>query len=110
MLALAITPIQLLRKRGDRLHRRFGSIWAVVLFGTAVITFGIRDINDGHFSFIHLFSVLTIVMVPLLVWAAHSQKIVQHRSTVRGLTTGALLAAGYFTFLPQRRLGGWLFG
>jgi uncharacterized membrane protein len=109
MLPLAITPVQLLRRRGDGAHRLLGWIWAVSLFATALISFGIRDINDGGLSFIHVFSVITIVTVPMLVFAARHHRIARHRSAVRGLVTGALLAAGYFTMLPSRMLGGWLF-
>jgi uncharacterized membrane protein len=109
MLPLAITPVQLLRRRGDGAHRMLGWIWAVSLFATALISFAIRDINNGGLSFIHIFSVITIVTVPMLVFAARHHRIARHRSAVRGLVTGALLAAGYFTLLPSRMLGGWLY-
>ena len=110
MLPVAITPIQLLRRRGDPLHRALGWIWSVSLFATAVVTFGIRDINQGALSWIHIFSVVTLVSVPLLVAAARFHNIGRHRGIVRGLTTGALLTAGFFTLLPDRMLGRWLFG
>ena len=108
MLPLAITPVQLLRRRGDGVHRMLGWIWALSLFGTALISFGIRDVNDGDFSFIHIFSIITILTVPMLVFAARHHRIARHRRAVRGLVTGALLAAGYFTLIPSRILGGWL--
>jgi uncharacterized membrane protein len=108
MLPLAITPVQLLRRRGDGAHRILGWIWALSLFATALISFGIRDINDGGFSFIHIFSTVTIVTVPMLVFAARHHRIARHRGAVRGLVTGALLTAGYFTLIPSRVLGGWL--
>jgi uncharacterized membrane protein len=110
MLPLAITPILLLRRRGDLWHRRLGWVWAVFLFGTAMISFAIREINDGSFSFIHILSVVTAVNVPLLVFAARHHQIARHRGAVRGLVTGALLTAGYFTLIPGRTLGGWLWG
>ncbi len=108
MTPLAITPMQLLRRRGDGPHRALGWIWAVSLFATALISFGIRGINNGGLSFIHFFSVVTIVTVPLLVFAARHHRIARHRGAVRGLVTGALLTAGYFTLMPNRILGGWL--
>jgi uncharacterized membrane protein len=108
MLPLAITPVQLLRRRGDGAHRILGWIWALSLFATALISFGIRDINDGGFSFIHIFSIVTIVTMPMLVLAARHHRIARHRGAVRGLVTGALLTAGYFTLIPSRTLGGWL--
>jgi uncharacterized membrane protein len=108
MLPLAITPVQLLRRRGDGVHRMLGWIWAISLFGTSLISFGIRDVNDGGFSFIHIFSIITILTVPMLVFAARHHRIARHRRAVRGLVTGALLTAGYFTLIPNRILGGWL--
>jgi uncharacterized membrane protein len=110
MTPLAITPVQLLRRRGDRVHRALGWLWAVSLFGTALVSFGIRGINDGGLSFIHIFSLVTIITVPLLVFAARHHRIARHRGAVRGLVTGALLTAGYFTLIPNRILGGWLWG
>lgn len=108
MVPLAITPVQLLRRRGDLLHRIAGWIWALSLFSTAIVSFTIRDLNDGRPSFIHLFSLVTVVTVPGLVLAARHHRIARHRNAVRWLVTGALLTAGYFTLLPSRILGGWL--
>lgn len=108
MTALALTPVQLLRLRGDTAHRMIGRVWAASLFAAALLSFGIRDINEGGFSFIHILSVVTLVAVPLLVLAARHHRIAPHRSAVRGLVTGALLTAGYFTLIPGRMLGDWL--
>ena len=96
------------RRRGDGVHRTLGWVWALSLFGTALISFGIRDVNDGGFSFIHIFSIITILTVPMLVFAARHHRVARHRRAVRGLVTGALLTAGYFTLIPNRMLGGWL--
>jgi uncharacterized membrane protein len=108
--ALALTPVMLLRKRGDRFHRQLGWLWASSLFLTALISFDIRITNAGNFSLIHLLSVLTIVQVPVIIWAARNHNIAMHRSAVRGTVTGALLIAGFFTFPFNRLLGQWLFG
>lgn len=109
-LALAIAPIQLLRPKGDRVHRMLGRVWAVLLLVTALISFDIRVLNDGKLSPIHILSVVTIVCVPTMVWAARTRRIRVHQGFARGITIGALLVAGYFTLLPSRDLGGWLFG
>ena len=110
LVALALTPLMLLRKRGDRPHRVLGWIWAVALFLTAAISFGVREINPGGFSLIHLLSVLTIVQVPLIVRYARRHDWKRHRAAVRGMVTGALLVAGFFTFPFGRLMGTWLFG
>lgn len=108
--ALALTPVMLLRKRGDLLHRRLGTVWVAAMLLTALISFGVRDINRGGFSVIHLLSAWTLIQVPRLWWAARHHNIRAHRSGVRGMVTGALLIAGFFTFPFNRLLGHFLFG
>ena len=108
--ALALTPVLLLRRRGDRLHRRLGWIWAAALAGTALISFGIREIQDGGLSLIHILSAWTLLQVPLIVVHARAHRHDKHRSAVRAMVTGALLIAGFFTFPFGRLLGNWLLG
>lgn len=107
--ALALTPFILLRRRGDRLHRRLGWAWATAMFATGLVTLGIHGVNGG-FSFIHLFSVMTLVGVPGLILTARSHKPERHRGIVRGLVIGGLVIAGLMTFPGERLLGNWLFG
>lgn len=110
VIALVLTPVMLLRRRGDRLHRRLGWIWATALAATAAATFGIRGINQGSMSLIHILSAWTLIQVPLIVWAARTHNIARHRFAVRAMVTGALIIAGVFTFPFDRLMGQWLFG
>jgi uncharacterized membrane protein len=110
LVALTLTPVMLLRRRGDRVHRILGWVWAVALIITAADTFLIQTLNPGSLSYIHLLSAWTLLQVPLLVFAARTHNVRRHRSAVRGMTTGALLIAGVFTLLPGRLLPHWLFG
>lgn len=108
--ALALTPVMLLRRRGDRRHRTLGMVWVVAMLATAVSSFFVRLSNPGGFSFIHLLSIWTLIQVPIIWWSARHQDVVRHRGAVRGMVTGALLIAGFFTFPFDRMLGQWLFG
>lgn len=110
IVALALTPVMLLGRRGDRRHRRLGTIWVVAMVLTAALSFGIRQTNHGGFSLIHLLSAFTLVQVPLLWHAARTHRVDRHRRGVRAMVTGALLIAGVFTFPFGRMLGHWLFG
>lgn len=110
IVALALTPIMLLRRRGDRPHRLLGTIWVIAMILTALDSFLIRGINRGGFSFIHILSVWVLIQVPVIWWSAKTHSIDRHRSTVRGMVTGALLIAGFFTFPFNRMLGQFLFG
>ncbi|KIU26364.1 membrane protein [Sphingomonas melonis] len=109
LVALGLTPVILLSPRGDRRHRILGRIWAAAMLLTALLSFGIREANGG-FSFIHILSAWVVIQVPLLWYAAHAHKVALHRGSVRGMVTGALLIAGFFTFPFGRLLGRWLFG
>ena len=108
--ALALTPVMLLRPRGDALHRQLGWVWAAAMFGTAFVSLFVRVIRPGHFSVIHLLSLWTMLMVPVIVLRARRHDWQRHRSAVRGMVTGALLIAGFFTFPFGRMLGTWLLG
>jgi uncharacterized membrane protein len=108
--ATVLTPVMLLRRRGDRLHRRLGWLWVTAMAVTAILTFGIRGINRGSLSLIHILSAWTLIQVPLIVWAARAHNLRRHRNAVRGMVAGALLIAGIFTFPFDRLLGRWLFG
>jgi uncharacterized membrane protein len=110
MAALALTPVMLLRRRGDPLHRALGRAWAASMVLTASLSFNLREINDGQFSIIHLLAVWTLIQAPLIWWSAHTHRVATHRRAVRGMVTGALLIAGFFTFPFNRLLGHWLFG
>ncbi len=109
-IALVLTPVMLLRKRGDKWHRQLGWIWVSALLVTAIVSFDIRLINRGSFSIIHLLSAWTLFQCILIFWSARTHNVVRHRGAVRGMVFGALLIAGFFTFPFNRLLGQWLFG
>ena len=64
----------------------------------------------GHFGFIHLFSVLVLVSVPLAVYNIRRGNVAGHRNNMVGVYIGGILIAGTFAFMPGRMLHGWLFG
>ena len=110
VIALGLTPVMLLRRRGDARHRLLGWIWSGSMALTAALSLGIKLINHGSFSVIHVLSVWTLIQVPLIVLTARRHNVKRHRRAVRGMVTGALLIAGFFTFPFGRLLGSWLLG
>lgn len=109
MVALALTPVILLGRRGDRRHRMLGRIWVGAMIATAAISLFVHVSGPGRFSPIHVISVWTLLQVPLIWWTARTHRVVRHRRAVRGMVIGALLIAGFFTFPFDRLLGHWLF-
>jgi uncharacterized membrane protein len=107
--AVALTPVMLLRPRGTRAHRQLGWVWVVAMFSTAFLSLFVRNANHGGFSIIHILSVWTLIQVPIIVWSARTHNVKRHRRSVRAMVTGALLIAGFFTFPFNRLLGQWLF-
>ncbi len=110
LLATGLTPVILLRRRGDRRHRLLGRLWVVAMILSAAMTLGIRVIRPGHWSWIHLLSLYVLASAPLIWWSARTHRLDLHRGTVRGMVTGALVIAGFFTFPFGRMMGRWLFG
>jgi len=110
LISLILTPWMLLQPRGTKTHRLLGKIWVLAMVATAALSLLVKTINPGHFSVIHLLSIFVLVMAPRVWLTARAHQVARHRATVRGLVTGALLIAGFFTLPPFRLLGGWLFG
>ena len=105
--ALPLGAYVLLRRKGGSAHRLLGRLWAALMVITAVSTFWLQE--GGRLSFIHLFSVLTLVSVPLAVFWIRRGNVERHRRAMTNTYIG-LVVAGLFAFAPGRLLGGWLFG
>ena len=117
LLATLMTPVMLLRRKGDRDHRRLGYVWVAAMALTAAtsLCFNTRvpsglGVFTGDFSFIHILSVWVLIQVPVIVIRARAHDRMRHERAVRGMVLGALLVAGFFTFPFNRMLGAWLLG
>lgn len=89
-------------RKGDFAHRRLGLVWMGAMYWTALSSFGIRELRPGHFSFIHLLSIWTIVSLSVALWAALTRRHKAHRGWVVGTYAG-LVAAGIAAMaFPQR--------
>ena len=106
--AVPLGAVVLWRPKGGALHMLLGRIWAVLMVVTAISTFWLQGLRGG-LSFIHLFSVLTLVSIPLAVWNARRGNIRAHMNAMRGVYVG-LIAAGLLAAMPGRFLGDLVFG
>lgn len=105
LLALPLGVSQLLLPKGTFRHRTIGYIWIALMVFTAIVSFAIHTIMPGGLSPIHIFSVVTLIFAPLIVYFARTGQVERHRSAVLGVMVGGLAIAGLFTFLPGRALG-----
>lgn len=111
--AFAIGAFQLLRRKGTPIHKFLGKIYMILMLATALITLlmpaevGPRFL--GHFGFIHAFSLLALLNVPVAYAAVRLGNIRAHRAAMIWLYVGGILIAGAFAFSPGRMLHAWLF-
>jgi uncharacterized membrane protein len=101
--ALALGSYVFLTPKGTVAHRLAGRVWAVLMLITAISTWWIR--SSGSFSWIHILSVITVVVLAAAIRFAIQGNIARHQRLMKGLFNGGLVIAGVFTLLPQRLLG-----
>ncbi|MBA4094690.1 MAG: hypothetical protein C0489_11460 [Candidatus Accumulibacter sp.] len=108
--ALPLGLYVFLARKGGARHKALGKLWLLLMAVTAVATLFIRNVGEGGFSFIHLFSVLTLIGIPKVVTTARRGDIAAHRAHLLRLFVGAMLVAGSLSFLPGRTMALWAFG
>jgi uncharacterized membrane protein len=105
--ALVFGAVTLSLRKGTPTHRLFGRIWVALMVMTALVSFGIR--SSGHFSWIHLLSVWTLIALAASIYAIIRGDVRKHQRGMISAYAG-LAIAGVFTLLPGRRLGALLWG
>ncbi len=110
--AIVLTLAQLIGTKGVTAHRVLGYAWAIAMLTAAVSSFFIHTIRlIGPFSPIHLLAILTLVAVPIGIYAARRHDVRRHKRTMLSLVVFALCGAGLFAvFLPGRIMFHVLFG
>lgn len=105
--AMALGAYQLARPKGTGSHKQLGWTFVVLMFTVAISSLWIPSFL--HFSWIHLFTLLTLVSLPLAIWRIRRGDVRAHAGAMKGLYLGGLVIAGIFTLLPGRLLGNLLF-
>lgn len=101
--ALVATVIILPMRKGTRLHRLTGWIWASSMMITSIVTFWINSFDFAWgVSPIHIFSVVVLFNVPYAILSIRRGDVVAHQRAMIGTVVGALGIAGLFTFTPGR--------
>ena len=108
--ALGLGTAMFVRKKGTKSHKVIGRMFALLMALVALSAIFIRNINDGNFSFIHIFVVLTFTALFQTFYHIRNGNLAKHKSAVKGLFFGALLIPGFLSFLPGRLMWVTFFG
>ena len=98
------------RRKGTQSHKMIGRLFVVAMLATAISALFIRYLNDGRFSWIHIFVPLTFFAVWEAIYYIRKGDVRRHKRAVTGLFFGALLIPGIFSFLPGRIMHLMVFG
>ena len=107
--ALTLGAAVLLLRKGTALHMALGRIWAALMMIVAALSFAITGLNPGHFSAIHILSLVTLTTIPYAIWRRRKGDIRAHAAAMVG-NYGGLFIAGGFTLMPGRIMHAVFFG
>lgn len=101
--ALALGGVMLVRRKGTLSHKALGRAWAALMLTVAISSLWVPSFL--HFTWIHLFTLLTLVTLPWVIYKIRTGDVEGHARSMRGLFVGGLVIAGAFTLVPGRLLG-----
>ena len=101
LLALGLGIANLGLTKGTSRHRSTGWLWIVTMLFVTLSSFGIRELNDGKFSWIHGLSVWTLFSLFAAVYSIRRSWIRVHAGFMVGTMVGVLVA-GAFALVPGR--------
>ena len=112
--AFALGTYLLFQPKGTTRHKALGRLYVALMLVTASVTLAMpAQVGPqvwGHFGFIHIFSLVVLISLPLALHAARLGQLRRHRGHMLGVYIGGLWVAGAFAFMPGRLLHGWLWG
>jgi len=108
--AFAVGLVQWLGPKGRLPHRVLGMVFVSLMVTTAVSAVFIRQINDGAFSWIHIFVPVTLIGLTGLVWSVRRGNLERHRKHATSLFFAALMIPGLLAFVPGRLMFTTVFG
>ncbi len=101
--ALALGIVMLVRRKGTMSHKFWGRVWAGLMLTVAISSLWIPRFL--HLTWIHLFTLLTLVSLPLAIYKIRRGNVRAHASAMKGLFIGGVVVAGLFALVPGRFLG-----
>jgi uncharacterized membrane protein len=102
LFVLATGPLQIFRRRRDRIHRSIGYLWVSAMYYVCFSSFWI--VSEGHFSWLHGLSAFTIVTVTLGLVGAIRRDIRSHLGNMVGSYIGIGVAFVFAVTVPGRAI------
>ena len=109
-IALALGIFMWVQPKGTRRHKLVGRGFLFLMLITATSAIFIRQINNGSFSWIHIFVPITFFAAWETIHFIRKGNLKRHKRAVKGLFFGALLIPGALSFLPGRTMWMLFFG
>jgi uncharacterized membrane protein len=101
--AFLLGGVLLFRRKGGRVHMALGRAWVLLMLTVVFSSFFIHTINLwGIWSPIHLLSIITFFSLIKGFVAIRRRNVHVHKRIMQSTYLGALVIAGFFTFLPGR--------
>jgi uncharacterized membrane protein len=101
--ALTLGIVMLVRRKGTLSHKLWGRVWAGLMLTVAISSLWIPSFL--HLTWIHIFTLLTLVSLPLAIYKIRRGNVRGHARAMKGLFIGGVVIAGIFTLIPGRILG-----
>ena len=102
---IVLGTLNLVLVKGTFRHKLTGWLWIVCMLGVTLPSFGIRELNDGDFSWIHGLTLWTMLSISAAIIAVRRGRIRLHAIFMAGTMIGAIVA-GFFAMLPGRFISG----
>jgi uncharacterized membrane protein len=102
LFVLAVGPVQIFRRRRDRIHRTMGLLWVAAMYYVCVSSFWI--VSEGHFTWLHGLSAFTLLTVTMGLLAAIRANIRSHRGNMVGSYIGIAVAFAFAVGAPGRAI------
>jgi uncharacterized membrane protein len=90
--------------KGSLRHRIAGRTWVALMLYVSVTSFWIKELEPGHFSYIHILSIVTIVTVTWGLVAAVRGDVFNHRNNMIGSWLGLVGAFIGAVAVPVRHI------
>jgi uncharacterized membrane protein len=108
--ALGLGTLLMVLRKGARFHRVAGWTWVSLMAVVAGSSLFITGFNGNSWSWIHLLSGWTLLMLPVAVLFARRRNIRRHRRAMMSLFYLGPVLAGALTFIPGRLMWNLLLG